>query len=161
MQREAIINLMNDPVAQELIDAPIHARLAYNAQDGSPRVIPIGYSWDGQAFVMGSPTNAPKVAALAANPQVALTVDTDVFPPHVLLVRGEAAVEVVPGVPDEFVEASRRFVGEDGLPAWEAGVRALYKEMAIIRITPTWAKILDFETRLPGPVEELIRANAD
>lgn len=161
MQREAIINLMNDPVAQELIEAPIHARLAYNAQDGSPRVIPIGYSWDGQAFVMGSPTNAPKVAALAANPQVALTVDTDAFPPHVLLVRGEAAVEVVPGVPDEFVEASRRFVGEDGLPAWEAGVRALYKEMAIIRITPTWAKILDFETRLPGPVEELIRANAD
>jgi hypothetical protein len=29
--------------------------------------------------------------------------------------------------------------------------------MAIIRVTPTWAKILDFETRLPGPVEELIK----
>ena len=46
------------------------------------------------------------------------------------------------------------------MPEWEAGVRALYKQMAIIRVTPTWAKILDFETRLPGPVEELIRENA-
>jgi hypothetical protein len=109
---------------------------------------------------MGSPVNASKVEALAANPKVALTVDTDSFPPHGLLVRGEAAVEVVAGVPDEFVEASRRFVGEAGMPEWEAGVRALYKQMAIIRVTPTWAKVLDFETRLPGPVEELIQANA-
>ena len=160
MQRDAIIDLMNDPVAQELVKAPIHARLAYSARDGSPRVIPIGYSWNGEVFVMGSPVNAPKVKALAANPKVALTVDTDSFPPHVLLVRGEAAVEVVDGVTDEFVEAARRFVGEDGMPEWEAGVRALYKQMAIIRVTPTWAKIFDFETRLPSPVEELIKGNA-
>jgi hypothetical protein len=159
MQHKSIIELMNDPIAQELIKSPIHARLAYCASDGSPRVIPIGYLWDGEVFVMASPVNAPKVKALAANPNVALTVDTDSFPPHVLLVRGEAALEVVDGVPEEFVEASRRFVGEDGMPGWEVGVRALYKQMAIIRVTPTWAKIFDFETRLPGPVEELISEN--
>ena len=160
MQRDAIIDLMNDPVAQDLVKAPIHARLAYSARDGSPRVIPIGYFWNGEVFVMGSPVNAPKVKALAANPKVALTVDTDGFPPHVLLVRGEATVEVVEGVPDAFVEASRRFVGEEGMPAWETSVRALYKEMAIIRVTPTWAKVIDFETRLPAPVEELMKGNA-
>lgn len=86
--------------------------------------------------------------------------DTDSFPPHVLLVRGEAAVEVVDGVPDAFVEAARSFVGEDGMPEWEAGVRALYTRMVIIRVTPTWAKIFDFETRLPSPVQELIDGNA-
>jgi Pyridoxamine 5'-phosphate oxidase len=160
MQRDAIVDLMNDPVAQELVNAPIHARLAYCALDGSPRVIPIGYTWNGEAFVMASPVNAPKVKALAANPQVALTVDTNDFPPHVLLVRGNAAVQVVDGVPDVFIDASRRFVGEVGMPEWEAGVRALYKQMAIIRVTPTWAKIFDFETRLPSPVEELIQASA-
>ena len=77
MQRDAIIDLMNDPVAQELVKAPIHARLAYCARDGSPRVVPIGYTWNGEVFVMGSPVNAPKVKALAVNPKVALTVDTD------------------------------------------------------------------------------------
>jgi hypothetical protein len=160
MQRDEMIALMNDPVARELIAAPIHARLAYSALDGSPRVIPIGYSWDGAHVVMGSPLNAPKIKALAADPRVALTVDTSTFPPHVLLIRGQASIEVVEGVPDEFVAASRRFVGEAGMPEWEAGVRSLYKQMAIIRVTPTWAKILDFETRLPGPVEELLRENA-
>jgi hypothetical protein len=160
MYLDAIIDLMDDPVAQELVKAPIHARLAYCARDGSPRVIPIGYTWNGEVFVMCSPVNAPKVKALTANPKVALTVDTDSFPPHVLLVRGEAAVEVVDGVPDEFIEAARRFVGEEGMPEWEAGVRALYKQMAIIRVTPTWAKIFDFETRFPGPVAELIEGDA-
>ncbi len=159
MQHDAIIDLMNDPVAQELLKAPIHARLAYSARDGSPRVIPIGYTWNGEVFVMASPVNAPKVKALAANPKVALTVDTDSFPPHVLLVGGEAAVEVVEGVPDEFVEASQRFVGEAGMPEWEAGVRALYTQMVIIRVTPSWAKVIDFETRLPDPVEDLIKGN--
>src|SRR5215211_480959 len=151
---------MNDPVAQELVKAPIHARLAYSASDGSPRVIPIGYIWNGEVFVMGSPVNAPKVKALAANPKIALTVDTNSFPPHVLLVRGEAAIEVVDGVPDEYLEASRRYVGEEGMPGFEAGVRALYKQMAIIRVTPNWAKIHDFETRLPSQVEELMKGNA-
>src|SRR5262249_19861586 len=149
MQRDEIIDLMDDPVAQELVKAPIHARLAYTARDGSPRVIPIGYLWNGEVFVMASAVNSPKVKALAANPKVALTVDTDRFPPPVLLGRGEAAVAVVEGVRDEFVAAARRFVGEAGMPEWEAGVRALYKQMAIIRVPPPWAKIFDFETRLP------------
>jgi hypothetical protein len=160
MQQDAIRALMNDPVAQELVHAPIHARLAYNALDGSPRVIPMGYYWNGEVFVMASPTNSAKVKALEVNPAVAITIDTSTFPPRVLLVHGVAALEIVDGVPDEFAEASRRFVGEAGMPEWEAGVHALYKQMAIIRITPTWVRINDFETRLPGPVEELIRQNA-
>ena len=157
MQRDSIIELMNDPVAQELMKAAIPARFAYNAPDGSPRVIPIGYLWNGEMFEMWTAVNSPKVRALAANPKVALTVDSNDFPPHVLLVRGNAEVEVVEGVPDGYLEASRRYVGEAGMPEFEAGVRALYKQMAIIRVTPTWAKIHDFETRLPSPVEALIR----
>jgi hypothetical protein len=30
--------------------------------------------------------------------------------------------------------------------------------MVLIRVTPTWAKIIDFETRFPKYVEELIKA---
>jgi hypothetical protein len=38
------------------------------------------------------------------------------------------------------------------------GARGLYKQMVLIRSTPTWAKIIDFETRLPRYVEELMTA---
>lgn len=158
MNQAEIRDLMKDPVAQRLIDAPVHARLAYVARDGSPRAVPIGYVWDGDAIVMASPPNAPKVPALAAHPKVALTIDTEDFPPNILLIRGEAALETVDGVPDEFIEAARRFVGEERMPEWEAQARGLYKQMVLIRITPTWAKIIDFENRLPSYVEELITA---
>lgn len=41
---------------------------------------------------------------------------------------------------------------------WEVGVRSLYADgMVRIVITPTWAKLIDFETTLPQAVEELIR----
>jgi Pyridoxamine 5'-phosphate oxidase len=160
MNQAEIRELMNDRVAQKLIQAPIHARLAYTAKDGSPRVIPIGFIWNGDVFVMGSPPIAPKVKALSANPKVALTIDTEDFPPNILLVRGEAALETVDGVPDEFIEAARRFVGDERMSEWEAEARGLYKQMVLIRITPTWAKIIDFETRLPRYVEELVNQHS-
>ena len=43
------------------------------------------------------------------------------------------------------------------MPAFEAQVRGLYQQMVRITIEPQWAKLLDFETRLPTPVENLIK----
>jgi hypothetical protein len=40
---------------------------------------------------------------------------------------------------------------------WEAEVCSLYDGMVRIVVTPTWAKLIDFETTLPSAVEELIR----
>ncbi|MEJ3656615.1 hypothetical protein WEH80_26985 [Actinomycetes bacterium KLBMP 9759] len=58
--------------------------------------------------------------------------------------------------PDDFVEAIRRFIGAAAMPEWEAGARARYKQMTLIRVTPTWAEIIDFESRLPESYEELM-----
>jgi hypothetical protein len=108
-------------------------------------------------FVLCTVPHAPKVSALKANPKVAFTVDTNAFPPHVLLVRGTAAIDIVDGVPPEYLAASRKGVGPDQWDAFEAQVRAMYKQMARIKITPLWAKLLDFQTRFPTPIEKLIR----
>ena len=89
---------------------------------------------------------------------MAITIDTQAFPPNVLLVRGQATLELVDGVPDGYVEASRRLVGAEQMPAWEAGVRALYQQMVVVTVTPDWAKLLDFETTLPKAVEDLVAA---
>ena len=156
MSEKELETLFADPVAQKLLATTIPARLAYTGVDGAPRVVPIGRWWTGRQLEIATIPRSAKVAALRRDPRVAVTIDTDGLPPKVLLVRGTAELEEVPGVPDGYVEMGRRFAGPDAADEWERGVRGLYDSMTLIRITPTWAKILDFETRLPSAVEELV-----
>jgi pyridoxamine 5'-phosphate oxidase-like protein len=157
MQRQDVVRVLSDPLAQELMQSRIPARLAYLGPDGFPRAIPIGFHWNGAEFVLSTVPHAPKVSALEANPKVALTIDTNDFPPHVLLVRGTAAIDIVDGIPPEYLEASKKAIGPDQWDAFEKQVRALYKQMARIKITPLWAKLLDFQKRFPSSIEKLIR----
>lgn len=156
MSETKLETLFADPVAQKLLAASIPARIAYTGVDGSPRVVSVGFWWTGQHLEIATIPGSAKVAALHRDPRVAVTIDTEGFPPKVLLVRGTAEVEEVPGVPDGYVEMGRTFAGPDA-DQWEQGVRELYDSMTLIRITPTWAKILDFETRIPSAVAELVR----
>jgi hypothetical protein len=160
VHRDDVRRVLSDPIAEELLQSPHLARVAYEGVDGYPRAIPIGYFWNGEQFIVCTATNAPKVAALRLHPKVALTIDTETMPPHALLVRGTASVEIVDGIPTEYLAASRRYVPSDQQQAFEAQVPALYPAMARIAITPEWAKVLDFETRLPVAVEELMAQRA-
>jgi hypothetical protein len=153
---EEIRAAMEDPVAQRLLNGPNLARLAYVAKDGTPRVIPIGFHWDGTTIVLGTVPASSKVSALEANPAVAVTIDTiELWPPKVLLIRGAAQVTLVGGVFPEYVAGAKRVIPAEEFPNWEEGVNALYDQMARIDITPTWVKIHDFETRLPQAVADL------
>ncbi len=152
MNYNEIVETMNtDPTVKVLLEAPIPARLAYIGKNGAPRAIPVSYLWNGKAFVFASPVSWAKVEALRINPQVAFTVDETVFPPRAFMARGTASIEIVQGIPQEYIDASRRIVGDDLMPNWEAQVRKDMTEMAVISITPTWLKVVDFETRYPGP----------
>jgi hypothetical protein len=107
---------------------------------------------------MCTSTNAPKLAHLRANPMVALTVDTEVHPPKILLVRGRADLDIVAGIPDEYLQMNGSYtMTPEQRVEWEAEVRSLYDGMVRIVVTPTWAKLIDFETTLPSAVEELVR----
>ncbi len=152
MNYDEIVETMNaDPTVKTLLEAPIPARLAYIGKNGAPRAIPVSYLWNGRAFVFASPVDWAKVEALRLNPRVALTVDETVFPPRAFMARGTSSIEIVQGVPREYIDASRRIVGDELMPSWEAEVRNKMHEMALITITPTWLKVVDFETRFPGP----------
>ena len=162
MDRQDVTEVLAKPISQDLLGSSIPARLAYVGIDGAPRAIPIGFWWTGEQVVMATVPKAAKVPALQQNPRVALTIDTqDAWPPRVLLIRGAARVELVDGVPDPYVEASRKVVPAEHFESWEQGVRALYKQMALITVEPDWAKLLDFETTLPKAVEDLILASQD
>jgi len=141
---------MDDPVAQELLASTIPARLAYNWLDGTPRVVPIWFHWNGKQFVLGSPPRAPKLRAILQNPKVALTIDSNEWPSKVLLVRGTATVEMVPGVAPEYAASAVRYFGEEQGNGWVAQVKQMTTEMGRIAVTPEWVGILDFESRFPS-----------
>jgi hypothetical protein len=102
--------------------------------------------------------NAAKLASLRHNPAVALTIDTEVHPPKILLIRGQAELDVVEGIPDEYLAANGTYeMTPEQRVQWEAEVRSLYDGMVRIVVTPTWAKLIDFETTLPSAVAELIQ----
>lgn len=157
MQPNEIAAVLTKPYSQELLARDL-TRLAYVARDGTPRNIPIGFTWNGVEIVMCTAKNAPKLVALRQNPVVALTIDTEVHPPRILLIRGRAELDAVDGIPDEYLQMNGTYtMTAEQRAEWEAGVRALYDGMVRIVVTPTWAKLIDFETTLPTPVEELIR----
>jgi nitroimidazol reductase NimA-like FMN-containing flavoprotein (pyridoxamine 5'-phosphate oxidase superfamily) len=144
----ANLELLQDPVAQQLLASALPARLAYCWTDGSPRVIPINFHWNGSVFTFGTQPHSPKVAPLRANPQVALTIDSTEFPYKVLLVRGSASVEVFDEMVPEYAEATVRYIGPEAAAAWLEPLRS--QPMARIRVKPNQVRILDFETRFPS-----------
>jgi hypothetical protein len=157
VQPNEIIEVLNRPISQELLARDL-TRLAYVAKDGTPRTVPIGFTWNGAEIIMCTTKNAPKLPALRENPMVALTIDTEVYPPKILLIRGRAELDVVEGIPDEYVQMNGTYtMTAEQRVAWEAEVRSLYDGMVRIVVTPTWAKLIDFETTLPSAVEELAR----
>jgi hypothetical protein len=157
MQPNEITEILNRPISQELLARDL-TRLAYVAKDGTPRNVPIGFTWNGSEIVMCTTKNAPKRPALRRNPMVALTIDTEVHPPKILLIRGQAELDIVDGIPDEYLQMNGSYaMTPEQRVEWEAEVRSLYDGMVRIVVTPTWAKLIDFETTLPSAVEELVR----
>jgi hypothetical protein len=161
MRESEITEILDRPISRELLVRDV-LRLAYVAKDGTPRNVPIAFTWNGSEIVMCTTKNAPKLPALRANPMVALTIDTEVHPPKILLIRGRAELDVVDGIPDEYLQINGSYeMTPEQRVEWEAEVRSLYDGMVRIVVTPTWAKLIDFETTLPSAVEELVRRRAE
>jgi Pyridoxamine 5'-phosphate oxidase len=153
------LRLLDTPVAVRLLASTTPARLAYVAEDGTPRVVPTWFHWNGEELVMPTFVAAPhirrparRIASLRANPAVALSIDTDGSPPHVLLVRGEATVEDIEGVAPEYGASARRYLGDDAAASLLSMVDDPITRMARIAVRPAWVGVLDFETRQPGPI---------
>ena len=145
--------LLNDSVAQELLRSTSPARLAYVWRDGTPRVVPIWFHWNGKEIILGTPPKAPKVRALSPNAKVALSIDGNTWPYKVLQIRGTAHVETVSGVVPEYASAAERYFGSEQDRAWVKQVGGMFSQMARIVVKPEWVAILDFEKRFPSAIE--------
>ena len=65
-------------------------------------------------------------------------------------------MDIVDGVPDEYLAASMKALGADGVTEFERQVRSKYDQMARICIEPVWARCFDFGAgRLPSFLTKL------
>jgi hypothetical protein len=151
--------LLDTELAQRLLAAPIPARLAFIALDGTPRVVPTWFHWTGQDLVMPTYTAGPNIgvrhpaarlAALRARPDVAVTIDTDTFPPQSLSLRGQVEITEVDGLAPEYAAAARRYLGADAAGAMLAGLDQPGTAQARIVLRPSWAGLIDFDSRRPS-----------
>ena len=157
MDQHEIDTILSDDVTHALIERSPLMRIAYTGRDGAPRVVPLGYIVRDGKFVFCTFDSAAKVAALQADPRVAITIDTAIPELCCLLVRGTVDVEIVDGVPPEYLEASFRGVPAEQHEAFEQQVRGLYDRMARITVTPTFVRLNDFQRTAPKGVERLMR----
>jgi hypothetical protein len=142
-----------EPAAEILRTATL-VRLAYDGLDGTPRVVPMGFLWTGDAVVVATHPTSPKFRALSARPRVALTIDTQ-SPTRALLLRGTVEIDVVDGVVPEYLEAAAKSMEGEQLAGFEAAVRETYDRMARISVRPDWARYFDFGA---GRVPDFLRA---
>src|SRR5262249_29011062 len=150
------VGLLETDVARRLLASRIPARVAYVAPDGTPRVLATWFHWTGEQLAMPTFVAAPHVRhaagrlrALRAHPEVAVTIDTETFPPEGPTLRGHVEVSEVEGVPPEYASAARRYLGDDAARAYLAQIDRPGTRMARIDLRPTWVGLLDFRSRLP------------
>jgi hypothetical protein len=151
--------LLDTDLAQRLLAAPIPARMAFIALDGTPRVVPSWFHWTGDELVMPTYVTGPRigirhpaarVAALRARPDVAVTIDTETFPPQSLSLRGRVEITEVDGLAPEYAAAARRYLGEEAAAGMLAGMDQPGTVQARIALRPTWVGLLDFDNRMPS-----------
>ncbi|WP_020142112.1 pyridoxamine 5'-phosphate oxidase family protein [Terracoccus sp. 273MFTsu3.1] len=151
--RQGSLALLDDEVAQRLLRSPLPARLAYSWTDGSPRVVPIGFHWNGKELVFGTPPDAPKMRALRDGDRAAVSIDTDEMPYKVLQIRGRVRTDTVEGIAPEYEAMTVRMLGEEQGRAWLTTLRAITTQMSRVFVTPEWVAVLDFESRFPSALE--------
>jgi hypothetical protein len=162
MERQDIDEELATTGAHELLTSASMARLAYIGKDGAPRVIPIAFFWTGDQVVVSTATTSPKVTALSARPDVALTIDAGETPDQAraLSIRGRASVEIVDGVPEEYLAGARKTMDGEAAAQFEQNCREMYDQMARIAITPHWVRYYDFGAgRLPRFLQDLAERN--
>jgi hypothetical protein len=151
--KQGSVEFLKDPVAQQLLQSRLPASLSYNWTDGTPRVVPIGFHWNGSEVVFGTPADAPKMKALKNGSKVAVSISTDAMPYKVLLVRGPIRTDTVDGLAPEYESACMRMFGEEAAKGWLDQAAAMFPRMSRIFVTPDWVGVLDFESRFPSAIE--------
>jgi PPOX class probable F420-dependent enzyme len=104
--------------------------------DGSPVPTPVWFWWDGDAVLVYSQRDKPKLRHIAANPRVSLAMRTDELGDEITVLAGEAVVDT--SMPSAAEHAGYRQKYAELIARLGADPASFAGEYAIpIRITPT------------------------
>ncbi len=96
----------------ERVDPALCAAISTVRPDGSPRVVPVWYRWDGERILVWSGAERRWVRDLRAEPRVAISVHEHTAPWSAVVLRGRASVEIgtLSELCDEIEAIVRRYV---------------------------------------------------
>jgi PPOX class probable F420-dependent enzyme len=107
--------------------------------DGQPQASPVWFLWDGETLLIFSQPSAQKLRNLAANPRVAVHLDTDEAGEDVLTIEGTAAVD--PDAPPSNQLEEYQVKYRDGIRAIGMTPERLARDYSVaVRIRPTHAR---------------------
>jgi hypothetical protein len=159
------LRLLDTPEARELLARAIPARLAYVTPGGAPRIVPTWFHWNGTEIVMPTWISGPhiqhparRVRHLRERPEVAISIDTEDQPPVVLQIRGQATIDEIEGVADEYRSSALRYLGAEAGGELLAELDGVPVTMARVAVRPEWVGLLDFRERLPSPLGGVVGA---
>jgi PPOX class probable F420-dependent enzyme len=104
--------------------------------DGQPQSSPVWFLWDGETFLVFSQPSAQKLRNLAANPRVAVHLESDGTGEDVLTVDGMAAID--PDVPPSDQIEEYRVKYREGIQAMGSTPAELARDFSVaIRVRPS------------------------
>lgn len=146
---------MTDAGLQRFLSQPRSASLAYTRRDGSPFVVPVWFQWRDGEVRIGTGASDPKVAAIRRSPRVTVLVHDDRPPYRVVIIDGQARVEVLArDEVDPTDGIAVDYLGRLGGKVYEqqmAATGAFDAGRAIIRVTPEVIRSNDGPASLPRP----------
>ncbi len=146
---------MTDRNLQRFLAEPRSASLAYSRRDGSPFVVPVWFQWRDGEVLIGTGAADPKVAAIRRNPRVTVLMHDDRAPYRVVIIDGEASIEVLERTdPDPTDSIAIEYLGRIGGEVYKqqmAESGAFDNGRAIIRIRPDVIRTNDGSASLPWP----------
>jgi Pyridoxamine 5'-phosphate oxidase len=149
-EKQGSLALLDDPLSQELLHAPLMAHLAYVAPDGTPRIMPIWFTWEYEEVVFCSVSVALKLKSLKDGTKVSVDIDRPSWPYPRLLIRGTVSTTEFVGIVPGYRETAIRYIGEQYGNMFIGAMESMKMHMVRIAVKPHWVGLYDFESRMPG-----------
>ena len=106
------------------------------AADGRVQSSPVSFLWDGEAVLIYSQPDTPKLRNILANPRVSFVLNTDAYGDHVLILEGTAELDAsAPAWADNPAMVAKY---REPLAHWELDEAETSRDFSVaIRIRPT------------------------